>query len=192
VAASQPPPVQRTTPVRDSPAAVTPPASAANEDTPSQAKPGLLERLATATKNLANGFHEFETTKKVADEAPFEVKLESRSVVIITALDSDLEFNDVVINKGHCNPFYAVYHFEFNYEGNPNPYHLFEPGTTKEYGEQLRILAFDTEVTEQALDHSPVTGHNILGATIRGVHDCTIYEIDIVTNKGGGKYRFQQ
>jgi hypothetical protein len=167
-------------------------ASAGNEDVTSQDKPGLLERVATATQNLANGFRDYETTKTSTEEAPFEISFESHSVVNITTLDSDIVLKNIIIDKTHCNPFIGVYHFgDDDYHGNPNPYHSFRP-VAMNYGDKLRILAFDREVTEQALDHSKLNGDNILGATLSGRHDCTIYEMEIDTNKGAWSYRFHQ
>ena len=170
--------------------------SAASADTPNQDKSGWIERVATASRNLVSRFQEYERgidhVHTASDEAPLETNFESHSVIIITALDSDLKINNIVVDKGNCNPFYAEYHFgEYNYHGNPNPYHLFQSAMFQ-YGDKLRILAFDRTVTEQALDYSDKSRDGLLGATLLGQHDCTIYEMEIDTNRGNWSYRFHQ
>ncbi|HEY5328285.1 MAG TPA: hypothetical protein VIJ79_00230 [Acidobacteriaceae bacterium] len=95
-------------------------ASAANEDTPSQDKPGWLARVATATKNLVDGFHNYQKNKDQADQISdnqnfdkyFDVKSAIFGITIRSRVDG-LILTGFSANGGRCSAYNAkVYTIE--------------------------------------------------------------------------------
>jgi hypothetical protein len=160
---------------QNSPAPESPPApDDASSQPASTASPAVM---ATATKNLANGFHDYETTKKVADDAPFEIVRNTwdPTTLTLTALDTKVVYHEIVINRGNCSAY--ISNTDINYKITYDKLHDFYFG---KYGDHILIQALNSR--EPHLSYAEQSSARV----------CEVLEVELRTSEGVSKYSFIQ